>query len=66
MPITETELSLHGYTQQDIDAIKDEAKKRCVSFDEAAKLMVLEQIQMLKRRQFRKSLARLFRFPTMH
>jgi len=63
MHITETPVALTGATDQQIQAIENEARKRGVSVDDAMKQMLLEHAdQLITDRRFG-GIGRLLRFP---
>ncbi|GAB2471916.1 hypothetical protein GCM10027082_24290 [Comamonas humi] len=61
---TETALDLSTATNQELEAINSRAKKDGVSFDEAAKRMLLEHAAQLRAKGRLNPVAKLFRFWT--
>ncbi|CAN7495228.1 hypothetical protein LJR074_003410 [Acidovorax sp. LjRoot74] len=59
-----TPIDLSGLSEQALSAIESEAKRRCVSFDDACLQMLVEHSRQLQRRARLNPLARLFRFPS--
>lgn len=65
-PHTEDRIDLEGFAEEDIAAIETVAAERGISFDDAVKQLLLEDIKKRREKAKKGVLARLFGFPRVN